>query len=146
MTERDRLNRIIRLERRIRDARRAELAHAEAREGEAEEAVARADARLVRLSARYCETAELSARELAHRAHLAESARRERERARAHLRDAASERERRAAALREAGRAVRSLEVLDQRLAAEQRRAEERREQAASDEHAARGRSVGAAG
>ncbi|HJL20378.1 MAG TPA: flagellar FliJ family protein [Sandaracinaceae bacterium LLY-WYZ-13_1] len=138
MSQRDRITRIVRLKSRIRDARRGALADAEAHADDARSRVASADAEVVRLAEAYCRPGELNARELAHRASLVASAREGRRRAAERLEEAEAEAARRQAAVAEASREVRSLEVLDDRLAERERKDEARREQTESDERAAR--------
>ena len=130
MTERHRLTRIIRLKERIRDAKRGALAAAEVDRQQATARVEQAEAQVIELVRGYCATGDFDARELVHRASLVEAAREQREAMQAQLAELEEERDRRAAALAEAGREVRSLEVLDDRLAAEEKAAEGRREQA----------------
>ncbi|MEC7518371.1 MAG: flagellar FliJ family protein [Myxococcota bacterium] len=138
MTERHRLTRIIRLKERIRDARRGALAQAEAERHAASERVEQAEAQVVALVRGYCEAGTFDARELLHRASLVESAREHRAAMQARLTEVEAERARCAAALAEAGRDVRSLEVLEGRLLAEEKREAGRREQAMLDERGAR--------
>jgi len=134
VTRRERLARIIELKARLRDARRGELALAETREGQAEEAVDEAAARLATVAARYARPAELTGAELALRAEAVRAARDGHRRARSTLDEAAAERAVRADAVAEAGREVRSLELLAERREAERRLRERRAEQAALDE------------
>lgn len=138
MKERSRLTRILRLKERIKDASSGRLAAAEAEVVRAREAVAAKDAQLVALAGGVTRAGEMSARELSSLANMHARARVERT-SLVELQQVANRtRDARAAELTRAGRELRKFEVLDERLAREERDAERRAEQQALDESARR--------
>ncbi|MFK7988920.1 MAG: hypothetical protein AB8I08_23075 [Sandaracinaceae bacterium] len=138
MTDRARLARIMRVKERVRDARAGALMEAERDEKAAAESVEAADRQLIRVAAAYTAPGEMTAGELVHRAQLVSLAKERREVARLRHEAADEVKAERAVALGDAQRDVRSLEVVGDRLASQERRDRDRREQAASDEHGSR--------
>ncbi|MEZ4336605.1 MAG: flagellar FliJ family protein [Sandaracinaceae bacterium] len=135
MTKRDeRLTRIIRVKERVRDARRGDLADAEASEQVAEQHLERAAVRVEEARASYTGSVEVTAAELALLANAVTYAITERERARADLERAREERDLRADALAMAGRELRSLELLETRRDEASLIEERRREQELLDD------------
>lgn len=138
MNDRARLARIMRVKQRVRDARAGALMEAERDEKQAADGVEAAERQLIQVAQSYTAPGEMSAHELTHRAQLVALAKQRREVARLRHEAADELKAERAMALGNAQREVRSLEVVGERLAARERRDDDRREQAASDEHGAR--------
>ncbi|MGF1465976.1 MAG: hypothetical protein ACFCGT_07565 [Sandaracinaceae bacterium] len=139
MNDRARLKRILTVKEKVREARRAELARAEERRAEAAGGEAAALAEVHDLRRALLSPGEVSATDLIDRvAHFA-AARAEHSRAAEALGMLVAERDRTVAAVADARREVRSLEVLDERLARDERRSARRREQGLQDEAAVRG-------
>lgn len=133
-----RLQRILHLKERVRDARRAALVVAEVHVHAASAHLAEVEGRIESLAAAACRTGDISAGELHGAADLLVHERRLHENAIEALRAQEVERDVRAAAVHRANREIRSLEVLDGRQRLEQVREEGHREQLLADEHANR--------
>jgi hypothetical protein len=129
-----RVKRIIVLKERVRDARRAELASAEHACSKAQEATDQAASMLQDLSDRLVSSTLVQGSELELGSRLVDLARRDHRRSQEVLRTREAEREERARAVARATRDVKSLGVLEERLAAEARREELRREQETAED------------
>lgn len=138
MKERSRLTRILRLKERIKDASSGRLAAAEAAHARAAQAVVDKEAQMIALAGGVTGVREMSARELSSLASLHARARVERKSLLEMQHAANEQRAARAAELTRAGRELRKFEVLDERLARQEREAERRAEQQALDESARR--------
>jgi hypothetical protein len=133
-TRKHRLGRITRLEERLRDVRRSELARADRARETAEAEEARAQRTLDVHRRALVAGGEIDAVELQSRFDCLEWARRDRDRAAEQRHAAEVERERRRQVLEETGRKAASLGVVYERVLVEEHRALRRREQALSDE------------
>ncbi len=138
MKERHRLNRILRLKERLRDAESGRLATAEAHHRDADAQVRDKEAQIADLGRGLTAAGEVSAREMANRASLHARAMDERIHLARRRAEAAQARDLQAAELTRAARELRRFEVLDARYARREREDALRREQAQLDESARR--------
>lgn len=132
------LSRTLAIKERLRQWRRAELLEAEVKVGEAQHWVEEETSRHEGACAQLTRPGEFSPDELILNAEQIASTQRALVRARHELDEREAEREVRKDVMGEATREVRAIEALHTRLLAEQKRAEDKREQSELDEAAAR--------
>ena len=132
------LKRTLVIKERLRQVRRAELMEAEARVNDARNSLDQETARHQGTAAQLTRQGEHSASDLALYAQQLEQTQRAVKKASQALQEREKEREERQDVVGEATREVKALDALRARLLAEQRKLLERREQAETDEAAAR--------